>query len=392
MRNIYILFFYFALSACSNGTKDNEEKFFEGKIHSVKNVTIDSIKVETLNFETVESSFDGILSVGGNTINFIDRRFGWFFSFNNEGKLVSKKLGQGPGPSEINTGFIDAYAQLPNGKHIFIGSGYDVHIHDENFEREKTIFMQWYLKNKDSEITPDNLDPDMHRLYSPNYNNFNLQPLSDNLIYFPLDANHKFFNRFSTKKYYEESRIIGELNLETKKVESLEGRKSREYLKHNYLTAYDVFDYQYSLKDEKTYVIFQPDSLVYVYNKKFKNLYSFGNKGKYIGNTSYVDFKGGYDIKEYRKYLVEKKSKTGYYTFIKYFEEDDLLFRTYNIANSEINDGLQIYKGNTLIADVRVPNNFKVIGKIGDYYYSDVVTNEEENYFKCYKFKLENVK
>ncbi|MCH2032522.1 MAG: hypothetical protein MK202_03290 [Tenacibaculum sp.] len=349
--------------------------------------------MDTLNFEAVDSSFDGFLRIDDKNINFIDSRFGWFFTFDVNGQLISKNLGQGAGPKEINTGFIDAYTKLSNGKHMFIGSGYDVHIHNEDFEREKILIMQWDLKNEANEITPDNLNPEMHRLYSPDYSNFNLQEISTNEIYFPILAKHRFFNKLNSKRYFEESRILAKLNLDSKKIESLEGRKSREYLKYSFLSNYDFFDYQHSLKNEKTFVTYEVDSLIYVYDKNFSNLYSFGNSGKHIGNTDFYEYKGGINNeKEFMEAFINEKSRTGFYKNMKYFEDEDMLIRTYYIGDSRTQDGMQVYIENELIADVRVPKNFKVIGRIGDYFYSNVVTNEEDNYFKCYKFKLENVK
>ncbi|CAL2089320.1 hypothetical protein [Tenacibaculum sp. 190524A05c] len=391
MRIVFVFLCLIIIVSCSKAKSDKD--FFNGKNFSQKRIIIDSIKIDTLDFEVVESSFDGFLKIDNNNINFIDSRFGWFFTFDKYGHLISKNLGQGAGPKEINTGFIDAYIKLSNGKHVFIGSGYDVHIHNEDFEREKILIMQWDLKNESYEINPQNLNPEMHRLYSPDYSNFNLQQISDNEIYFPILAQHRFFNKFNSHRYFEESRILAKLNLDSKKIESLEGRKSREYLRYSFLSNYDFFDYQHSLKSNKTFITYEVDSLIYVYDKSFNNIYSFGNSGKHIGNTDFFEYKGGLNNeKEFREAYTFEKSKTGFYKNLIYFEDEDILIRTYFIGNSRTQDGMQVYIKNELIADVRVPKAFKVIGKIGDYFYSDIVINEEDNYFKCYKFKLEDVK
>ncbi|WP_299132742.1 hypothetical protein [uncultured Tenacibaculum sp.] len=391
MKKAFLLLMLAIVSCGKNNFTKNDSDLFNAKNISKKNILINKIKIDTLLFDSIESSYSGFLKIYKNEINFIDRRFGWFFTFDKNGKLISKKLGQGGGPKEINTGYIDAYKRLPNGKHLFIGSSYDVHIHKNDFEREKTFVMKWNFTTKDHKITLDNLDPLNHKLYSPHYMNFKLEAPSSDEIYFPIEAKHQLFNSFNSKKYYEDARIFAKLNLNNGKIETLFGKKSREYLKYKYLGFYDTFDYETDSKG-RFYVSFQPDSLVYVYNKNYKNLYSFGNSGRFKTEFAEFNSKNINNNNEFIKEANKKKPKTGFYTMIKVFEKQDLLFRSYHKPNSKKSDGLQIYKGTTLVADLDVPSWFKVIGYIEPYFYSEAVLSEDELSLKSYRFSLPNLK
>jgi hypothetical protein len=63
-------------------------------------------------------------------------------------------------------------------------------------------------------------------------------------------------------------------------------------------------------------------------------------------------------------------------------------FRSYKKQGVESQNGLQIYKGETLIGDVEVPANFKVIGYIKPYFVTKIICDEENERAKFYKFKL----
>ncbi len=53
-----------------------------------------------------------------------------------------------------------------------------------------------------------------------------------------------------------------------------------------------------------------------------------------------------------------------------------------------LSDGLQIYRNGILIGDVDVPRHLKVMGYIAPYYYSYVVSDDEEERLYLYRFEL----
>ncbi|WP_160130963.1 hypothetical protein [Kordia antarctica] len=384
---IKLVLIAFLFISCSTDKKPNSN-FFNGVNKSEKKIAFNTIALDTVVFDPIESSYNGFFDIYKNEINFIDQRFCWIFTFDKDGKIQSQNLGQGAGPNELDTGFIDAYKRLPNGKHLFMGSVFDVHIHDENWEREKKFVMKWNLTKAGWEINADNLDPDEQRLYSPHYENFKIQTNSNNNVYFTVEANHILFNKYYTKEYYDMSRIFADLDLESGKVKSVFGRKSREYLNYNYLGAYDTFDYVMDSKNQM-YVNHPIDSLIYVYNDEHENIYTFGNAGKNM-MTNYPEF-NSQEIDGIMSIYQNKKPNTSYYTDVKHIEEKDIFFRSYHKPIAEGVDGLQIYKGNVLVADVDVPKGFKVAGYIDPYFYSDAILEEDELTLKAYKFTLPNI-
>ena len=67
---------------------------------------------------------------------------------------------------------------------------------------------------------------------------------------------------------------------------------------------------------------------------------------------------------------------------------DNYIFRSYVKSLTAECDGLQIYDGKTLIADVEVPKGLNVIGKIGDWYYSELVSDELSMKMWVYRFRI----
>jgi hypothetical protein len=69
--------------------------------------------------------------------------------------------------------------------------------------------------------------------------------------------------------------------------------------------------------------------------------------------------------------------------------ETGLTFRSYQKGSHTDHDGLQIYKAQTLIADVEVPKQFRVVGYVAPYYVTQILCNDYEETMKFYRFKLE---
>lgn len=138
-------------------------------------------------------------------------------------------------------------------------------------------------------------------------------------------------------------------------------------------------------KDGVFYVSYEADSLIYKYNSGYQPLGSFGYSGKNM-DRDYVKID---DYKECRKqYKIERKEK-GYYEWVEYIDETNLLFRSYKKGLNDSTDGLQIYRDMVLIADVSVPKNFKIAGYVAPYYYSQAVADDEKEQLIFYRFKLQ---
>ena len=355
----------------------------------MKNESSKSIKIDSLNLNLIEypdlksSSLSGFIRLNEGNINFIDQRFGWIYKFDLNGKLVSKHLGQGEGPFELNTAFVDGVVNLNNNDWLFMGSSFDIHIHSkDDLERKLLFTLGWVGNSNYADVrgskTPN---PEEFALYTLDYQNLTLRKDSNDNVYIPIYGESNNFNGFQNDRYYKEGRILAKLSLKTGKVEELLGNRSKEYLEYKYVGQHAYFSYDISKKDN-FYVSHEIDSLIYVYDKNFKPLYTFGNEGLNMDKNYYeVPY---FNMKEIKKAIFDSKPTKGWYSHVEYIDEYDLLFRSYKKNEKDKYDGLQIYKSNKLIADIEVPKNFKVIGSHGNRFYSDaIVVNDTKliNYY-----------
>jgi len=385
VRNKYGLLMLLLLVIYSCQKKTVDENLIGSTPLSKKDLKIQTIKVEFMNLDEIETSYTGFFKILDDQIYFIDRRFGWVFIFDKDGKLLGQKLGQGKGPYELNTSYVDAHLILPNKKHLFLGSALDTHLHDENYLREQTFIVNWVgSKNIEQVRTQPNPDPEEFALYTLDYENLILRADTKGNIYIPVYGETQYFNAFSNENYYKEGRILARLNLETKKVDKLIGKRSPDYLKYKYLGHHSFFYYDIDSKD-RFYISHEIDSLIYVYNSDFQDVLTFGNAG--IGmDTRYTE------VTEFNKNKIKDayfndRPKRGYYHYVEYFDEFDILFRSYTKGQRDNYDGLQIYKSAILIGDVEVPKGLVVKGYIAPYFYCESFIEDDEE-LKLYRFKI----
>lgn len=378
-------FFAGVLNYSCNSPGNEFNSFFSGINKSEKHILINELHIDTLYLETANFSYDGFLQIYSEYLSLIDKRFGLIINFDTTGKLVSRNLGQGRGPGEIDVGYLEGHTMLKNGDHLFIGSSVDVHVLNRDWKYSKRFLIDWHQSVPSVENNP-NPDPGDYSIYTLDYQNFKIVTDSRNNAYLPVYSEHPYFNGMLNDAYYKEGRILLKLDLSTGEVVGLIGRRSPEYLKYKYLPHHATFYFDIDNED-KFYISHEIDSLIYVYDRNFKLLYTFGFKGKEM-NTNYTELES-FDIKKFRKLYFEDRPGKGFYKDVKVINEPaDLLFRSYSKGSHKNYDGLQIYLRNTLIGDVNVPKGFKVVGFINPYFYSDVILNEDLSETCVYRFRL----
>lgn len=379
-----------AFVACTPKVEENYISHFSGAYKGKKEIQLIQLVVDPINFPDIESSFEGDFYVQNNKLIFFDKYFGYAFQFDNEGKLEDKLYGQGQGPLEVNTGYVDGYLHLNSGRDLFTGSSLDFHIHDKSRERQKRFILPWKYKEdeksrrelrRSGDFTGDEMG-----LYELNYELLKIREDKNGFIYMPLVAFTDMINPYK-KDYYNKARLLVKVDLQKEKIVDVFGRTSPEYKKYKAIPQHMFVSYDISMKNNDMYVSQEIDSLIYVYNDAGKNTYSFGNAGKDM-NTDYLEVPV-FGYKEFQKAYFQDRPQRGYYTNIEYFEEFDLLFRSYTKGKDSPYDGLQIYKGTTLVADVDVPKGFTwVKGYIAPYFYSNAIVNDEAMTLKGYRFTL----
>ncbi|MCX6327673.1 MAG: hypothetical protein NT144_13635 [Bacteroidia bacterium] len=364
--------------------KNKQDFFFTKPVSNERDIKIKDLIIETIQLQKIETSFTGILKIHGDLLYFADARFCWVYVFDKNCNLLSKNLGQGGGPKELNTGMIDLFEPLRDDNFIFIGSGNDCHLYNNKFERIRKFVIDkgTSMSNKKQMI---NITADMKWVYTlcypkliaRNYNNY---------LFYNVYVDHPNYNMCTSADYYKNGRIIAKMNLKNGKIEEILGRISPEYQKHHFIGQFGLPSFDISSEGD-FYVCFEADPVIYVYDKNYSLKEAFGTKGRNM-NTSYKEISL---INEFKREVQSQREECGYYDFIEYIDERGLLFRSYTKGNKETTDGLQIYKGDCLIADVDVPKNFKILGYIEPYFYSDVIIDEENGVLKVYRFKLDKL-
>jgi hypothetical protein len=376
MKKIMILIIVLAhLVAC----KENGNDFTlfpvpeNNKINiKYRNIHIDSI---ILNDEGVESSLEGFtgITTDKKNIYFIDCRFCWYYLFDFNGNFVSRTFGYGQGPKETTVGRIYAYSILSDTS-LFVSSAsmHDYYVYDKDFYKKK-FFMLPY--------EPGHSDADDWRTYTF-FGTLLICRSYGYKIYLPVwsDVREDFSYLYTTKEYLNNAHSIFEVDLEKGQVGKLYA-KGFPPIYHKDPGRYGCFWFTINFDiDNKGffYTSYEADPLIYKYDTAYNPLYSFG----YPGQNMDTDYTGN-NCRE------EREKIKGHYSYIEYIDETDLLFRSYKKGSHTANDGLQIYSGTTLIADIEVPKDFRVAGYAEPYYYSHVIADEEKEIMTVYRFKLD---
>jgi hypothetical protein len=109
---------------------------------------------------------------------------------------------------------------------------------------------------------------------------------------------------------------------------------------------------------------------------------------KYIETTT---------LKESNRVVFQERVRKGFYSDITRIESVDLTFRCYTTGNSQTdvfdndysnNRRMQIYKKTELVADIKVPNRFKIIGYDDSFIYADGIIDTSSEKIAFFKFKI----
>lgn len=370
----HIIFCFLIILSCScNEIKDKTEDL--PSIDTINSIVIDSLQLNNFN-----SSLIGEIKIRDEQLYFMDYSFCWISVFDKDGNLLYKKIGQGEGPNELAVRRIMSYEITQDKKHIMIGTTWDAYIFDSNFNKIIEYRVNWSPKGNVEELleNPDPSDPGLYGFFFDDVDYWS----DDKYLYFPIYSQSPTYNLL-LDDYFNSARVLGKMKISNGKVEELFGSYPNTYIndKNSRVLSYAI---SAPYKNNELLVTFPIENKIYQYDKKRNIIDSFGIAGKemdqeYQPGTHYDDVA--------QKYKYNRKEK-GYYKSIKYIKEENLVFRSYQKSGNALYDGLQIYQDKRLIADIEVPKNTKVIGKIGDWYYSQAIPKIEENSLTVYKLKL----
>lgn len=328
--------------------------------------------MDTLRIDSLATSFNGLTAVGQRGVYFLDELFCWLYRLDAAGKPQTRLLGQGRSNREVPVKRIDGYAVLPDEKHCLVGGTHDIYLFDSAGYRLRFLNLKPAEKKQGELPAWERFD-----VYSLCYDNLIVR-FNGNRMFLNVMAADEIFN-LSTPDYSRRAHILME-------VDALTG-EAKTYLGHyspaiGTMTAFWGVHYNITPQGD-FFVGYEADSLIYVYDESFRALRSFGRAGREM-RTAYRTLEPG---PQYKRAAREERREKGFYTSLRRI--DDRLLRTYCRGGDAPTDGLQIYDGTTLIADVDVPRGMKIAEYIEPYYYSQIVTDDENETLTLYRFKLD---
>ena len=376
MKRFKVIFLFALVTVI--GCEKGNESFFPYQSVSIKDISINNITIDTLRIIPPSSSYVIESGIFNDNIYLFDRYYCTMLTFDKEGNFLCENLGQGRGPKETPIGRIISHGIFQNGDFVLLGSNLDHYLYNKDCE---TINMFTLMPNEDKNINIE----DNPYTYTHLYNDMVCRTYNDK-VYFSVRAEHPELNHLDhTSDFLNKSCNILEVDIYDQTKNKVLSKGYPDHYKkqpyNNVILSGVNFDVDHN---GNFYISYEADSMIYCYDKNFKPINCFGYSGvnmdlNYVPITNYSDSR-----KNYRN----ERNKKGYYYWVEYEEQTSLLFRTYKKGEQEISDGLQIYNTNKLIADVDIPKNMRVMGYIAPYYYSYVISDEDQETMILYRFKL----
>lgn len=344
-----------------------------------QNIRFKSVHLDSLVLDSVSTSFMGGIIVQDHCLLFIDQRFCWAIKFDTNGRLTRRYIGQGNAPDELPIKSIQFYTTMQNGGMLFIGPEWDCFVFDSNFKKIDDYGINW--NNSTSRTNTKTPNPSQTDIYTLAYGVSPIRADGDNL-FLPIISQHPLFNPTS-RSYSRDARVLAVMKIKNGNVNKIMGRLPPLYSRENAVNTFSYIDFDL-LHNDSMIVGYPVDSLIYIFDKTFRIKAAFGFSGRdmdqhYTLSESLSQFR--------RNWQSETKTK-GYYHSLKCVPERELIFRSYQKGHASVTDGLQIYHGVTLIADVDVPRRFCVEGYIYPYFYSNPYFDEEKGFIWVYRFRI----
>jgi len=384
------LFFILFLSQCDFNNHEKKSKW------EIRNTQILSKKIN-LSIDTIflnhpNSSFQGFFEMDNNKILFFDNLFASVGVFDINGNFISTYLGKGQGPKDCQG--INSWVK--NGNTNLIFRGFAIYKYTNEWERYKTLVLNTIptISKLDLENNPK---PDYIDIYEVKYFHNHHSMLDSTYVLFNIESTHPKFNGYFSnvsKEYYKNANILAKVNIKNGRWIENKGHYSDYYFTHPNIPNFANWSYDYD--GNNIYLNFEADSLIYVFDKNVKPLFAFGLKGNNM-NQNYIQTKN-YD--DAMKIFHVERERKGFYSDIKHIKDKDLTFRCYTIGNKSIQSledeynnirRMQIYKHEKLVADIKVPKRFRIIGYDSTFIYADGIVNTVEEKLAFYRFKIPNL-
>lgn len=334
-------------------------------------IKVSKIDIHPIEFKINNSSYMGFSGIGKDSLYFFDEFFNHYYHISLDGKIGKKQGGLGRGPGELPVkNPLEARYCVSNNSLIALGGTNDIFIMNQmtNAKRIGYKMDEADVVSYDS-ATSYTLWPEIVADCDGKYFYYNVQGNDDAVGIMHSD-------------YYEKAALLMRVDINSGEVEPI-GHYSTYYAENRDKLKHLPFYYFDVAENGDIYVTHQADPLIYRYDSDFNLKRAFGFDGIDM-NTEYSN--PGSTQEQFMEAYEKDMQGAGFYYWVHHI--NGYTFRSYKKQGVESQDGLQIYKGETLIGDVEVPANFKVIGYIKPYFVTKIICDEENEVLKFYKFKL----
>jgi len=333
-------------------------------------------EIVSLNFlcDTItlqNTSFQGYTAIYANRIYFLDKYFCWLYEFDSSLNTLHQYYGQGRSRKELPFKEIHAYTIDSYGNHYASSDRILIKMTNNLQNHEEQLFMptfDFYVNAFKRSST-----------YGLLYGDLCFKVFGNNM-YFNVIGSTRDINPLS-KVWYEKSRIIMRADVNTGDINGLLGKVSPNIPLYTAFFAY-TFDMD---SEGNFYVNYYADTLMYKYNNDYKLIKAFGYDGINI-KRDYNRLNSLANEDEISVVGKEEITTKGYFTSVSV--ANNYLFRVYCTGGENNQDRMQIYKDETLLGDVLIPNQFKVCGYIEPYFYTNIICNEDAEQMYVYRFKI----
>lgn len=336
-------------------------------------ISIESIKAENVAVDSIENcSYTGFSGVSGDSLYFFDRVMSYLYTISKDGHVGSRQLGLGRSSNELPVkNPVQVCYETEGQTFDIMGGTYDMYFYGKD---KKTVRM---------DMVPEGSNDSFESSTAYTLWDEVIMASNKDFIYYNILGNNEKVDIFNREDYIDKAAVIMKVAKKDGKMTPI-GRYSDYYAKNKEKIKH--LPYYYFDTDGKGgfYFTYQADSLVYHYDENFNVIESFGRQGRDM-YTEYSD--PGKTTETFVEAFMADKEKAGRYYWIK--RCGDYVFRSYFKSAGSDSDGLQIYRDGTLIGDVDVPHGFRVAGRCGDYFVTDINLDEDNGTMSFYKFKLE---
>lgn len=378
---VHILFSIFLLTASCSERTNSDTGDFNSNEENVLGYSLGLL--DTIYLDADSTSQIGYFFKSDLGIHYADRIQSKIFTYDWTGKPIGTYLGVGDGPSNQN----GLHGIVYQDNRFYILSDVFMSRFNTDYILDNRSQLKWGGKESYEEMLSFPRE-DMFGLYEISWIsrmvNLPFIALEGGKGYIlPVMMTHPKLNGYWTSEYYKKVFNLGLFD-ENFQLTKLGGRRSELYLDHQYLPN---FDYTYFVKKGDSLIVSFPiDPSLYIYDLGLQYLGKFGEEGigmkkDYIPTQTLEEAESQWEM-DFRQF--------GYYDQLYYDEKSQLLFRSY--VPKGTNGGfsrLQIYQGESLIADLEVPLRFKVIGSKDGLFYADGIIDEENEKLAFYTFTID---